>query len=170
MTQGTRAETARRVSLRHARVGDAATIARLANALNHDQGKPESPFTEELVRREGFGPDPAFSVLLAERAGEVVAYALYHPFYNSDLAARGLWLVDLFVLPEARGNGIGRALLAGLAAEAVAHGMACVWWGVYAANARGRAFYADLGARDEDARILELDGAALQRLAAEAPR
>lgn len=154
--------------LRHAGVEDAPAIARLANALNRDQGKPDSPFTEECVRRDGFGADPAYSVMVAERSSAVVAYALYHPFFNSDLAARGLWLVDLFVLPEARGMGIGRALLAGIAAEALARGMACVWWGVYTANGPARRFYAELGARDEDARILELDGEALRRLAGEA--
>lgn len=153
------------IVIRPARPQDSAAIARLANALNHDQGKPDSPFTEALVLREGFGSDPAFSVLLAERANEAVGYALFHPFFNSDLAARGLWLVDLFVVPEARGVGAGRALLAAIAAEAVARGMACVWWGVYAKNEKARQFYETLGASDEDARILELDGEALHRLA-----
>lgn len=156
------------VLIRRAHPDDAAEIARLANALNHDQGKPDSPFSEELVLREAFGRDPSFSVILAESAGCAVGYAMFHPFFNSDLAARGLWLVDLFVEPAARGHGCGRALLAGVAAEAVDRGMACVWWGVYSSNSAARRFYAGLGARDEDARILELDGAALHRLAAEA--
>ncbi len=153
-------------TIRPAARADAAVIAGLANRLSRHEGYPEA-FTEAKVRRDLFGDRPAASVLLAERDGVVVGYALYYDCYNTDIAARGLWLGDLYVVEAARGGGIGRALMAAMAAAAVDRGAESLWWGVRSANAGARAFYAGLGARDDDARILELDRAALARLAAE---
>ena len=150
---------------------DAAAVAVLGNQLTLQHGLLET-FTEAGVLRDGFDGPLKFSLLVAEAAGRsegrVVGYALYHPHYNSDLPGWGLWLVDLFVEPELRGRGLGRRLLAAVAAEAVASGFVSLWWGVTSANRSARDFYAALGARDEDARILELDGPALARLAGQA--
>lgn len=155
-------------TIRPARPSDAAEIAALANALSEAEGVPPL-FTEAKVLADGFGARPAFSVLLAERKGRPVGYALFHDFYNTERAARGLWLGDLFVLEEARRAGVGRRLVAAVAAEAVRRGAASLWWGVLSSNRDARAFYAALGAKDDDARILELDGDALISLSAEAP-
>ena len=145
---------------------DAARIAELANALNRFHGM-DDVFTREGVERDGFGPHPAFSSLLAELEGQVVAYAMYHDCYNSDLAARGLWLVDLYVEERARGHGVGRRLMAALAREALARGAVSLWWGVHTDNAGARAMYAALGAHDYDYRLLEFERADLERLALE---
>ncbi|MEE8272500.1 MAG: GNAT family N-acetyltransferase [Alphaproteobacteria bacterium] len=153
------------VLLREAVEADIPEIVRLANLLSAAEGKGDDVFSERRVRADGFGDDPAFTVLLAERDGAAVGYALYVRAYNTDLAARAIFLDDLFVVEQARGRGIGRRLLAEVAAVAVAAGATSVWWGVRSANRRARAFYARLGARDEDARILELDGDALTALA-----
>lgn len=153
-------------AIRPAGPADAAVIAELANRLSRHEGYPEA-FTTAKVTRDLFGDRPAASVLLAERAGAALGYALYHDCYNTDLAARGLWLADLYVVEAARGAGIGRALMAAVAVAAVAAGAQSLWWGVSSANAKARAFYAGLDARDAEARILELDHAALARLAAE---
>lgn len=157
-----------RLRIRPARPEDAGIIAELANALNRYEGRLASPFTAELVRRDGFGPDPAFSALLAEEDGAVVGYAMFHPAYNSDVAARELWLVDLFVVAAVRGRGVGRALLAAVAAEALRRGAATLSWGVRSSNDVARAFYERIGARDDGLRILELAGPPLAALAAEA--
>jgi GNAT superfamily N-acetyltransferase len=151
--------------IRPAVEADAEVIAQLANQLSRHEGLGDEIFSGARVREDGFGDDPAFCVVLAELAGEVVGYALYQDFYNSDPACRGLWLSDLFVVDGSRGRRIGRRLLADVARRAVKKGACCLWWGVRAANHRARAFYAALGARDEDARILELDRAALEALA-----
>ncbi len=145
---------------------DAAAVAALGNKLNLQHGLSET-FTEATVLRDGFDGPRRFSLLVAEQRARVVGYALYHPQYNSDKPGWGLWLVDLFVEPELRDRGLGRNLLAAVAAEAVATGAVSLWWGVVSANRDARDFYAALGARDEDARILELDGAALAALAAQ---
>lgn len=139
----------------------------MANALNLHEGKSQRPFTTEVVQRDGFGPDPACAILVGELGDQVVGYALFLPGYNSDLAARALFLVDLFVVETARGHGVGRALMAAVAAEAVRRGASCMLWGVRTANSEARAFYRRIGARDEDARILELHGPTFSALAAE---
>ena len=153
--------------IRPAVEADAAVIARLANQLSRHEGLGDEVFSAARILEDGFGDAPAFSVLLAELAGEAVGYALYQDFYNTDLACRGLWLSDLFVVEAARGRRIGRKLLAEVARRAVEIGACSVWWGVRSANLGARAFYAALGARDEDARILELDRPALEALAEE---
>lgn len=155
------------IQIRFAERGDAAVIAELANKLCVLHGKPEY-FSAERILQDGFEREPGFSVLLAEAEGRAAGYALYHPLYNSDLPGWGLWLVDLFVEAELRGQGIGRRLLARVAAEAIAMDAVSVWWGVLSSNRKARDFYAAIGARDENARILELDGPALAALAAEA--
>ncbi len=146
---------------------DAAAVAALGNQLNLQHGLPEN-FSEAIVLRDGFDGPRRFSLLVVEQRTWVVGYALYHPQYNSDKPGWGLWLVDLFVEPELRGLGLGRRLLAAVAGEAVASGFVSLWWGVTSANRNARAFYDALGARDEEARILELDGAALAALAGQA--
>lgn len=154
------------VTIRPARPEDSARIAGMANALNRLHELDDTVFTEDTVRRDGFGPDAAFSCLLAEQDGQAVGYAMYHPCYNSDLAARGLWLVDLYVDERLRGQGIGRRLMAALAREALRVGAVSLWWGVKASNEGARAMYAALGAQDWDYRILEFHREELERVAA----
>ncbi len=148
---------------------DAAGIAHMANLLNRHEGLGDDVFSEDQVLRDGFGDRPAFQVLIAERAGQPVGYALFTDGYNTDIAARAVWLEDLFVDQPARGQGIGRRLLASVARIAVDRGARSVWWGVRSGNSGARAFYASLGATDDDARILELNDAALTALADQAP-
>jgi GNAT superfamily N-acetyltransferase len=158
-----RAET----RIRPARVEDASAIAEMANLLNLHVGKAPDVFTPEIVRRDAFGPDPAVTVLLAEREGKTVGYAMFAPSYNSDLAARSVALVDLFVVERARGQGVGTTLMAAIAAETVRRGARCVEWAVLSADRRARLFYASLGARDDNTRALVLHGDALEALAAQ---
>lgn len=155
-----------RARIRTARPEDASAIAEMANALNVHVGKAPDVFSAEIVLRDAFGSDPAFALLLAEREGEVVGYAMFVPSYNSDVGARSVALVDLFVIEKARGQGLGTALMAAVAAETVRRGARCLEWAVLSADRRARDFYASLGARDDNARLLELHGDALEALAA----
>jgi hypothetical protein len=98
------------LTVRPATPADAATVAALANALDAEHDGV-LPFTAEIVLRDGFGERPHFSVLLAERQGEVVGYALFTNTYNSYRAAPGLWLMDLYVTPAGRGLGCRPCLL-----------------------------------------------------------
>lgn len=156
------------VTVRAAEPRDAQALSDMANALNAAHGKPASLYTPDLIRDEAFSDDRVCHFLIAERQDKPAGYALYHWMFNSDLARRGIWLTDLFVLPEERRHRVGRKLFSAVAAETVKSGLPSLWWGVMSDNLPARAFFTSLGARDEDARILELDGPALQALAVEA--
>ena len=73
-----RGEGAASISIRPSTPADAEAIARLADELNADQGEPTGLFTPDLIRREAFRDHPEFRLLVAEHAGEVVGYALFH--------------------------------------------------------------------------------------------
>ena len=72
--------------------------------------------TEELLATALFGEHPAAEALIAELDGEPAGYALYFPTFSTFLAIQGVWLEDLFVRPAYRKRGVGRALLAAVAA------------------------------------------------------
>jgi GNAT superfamily N-acetyltransferase len=158
-----------RVRVRPARFDDAAVLAEMANDLNDHVGIHGRPFTPERVRVDGFGPDAAFTPLVAEVDGTLAGYAFYSVGYNTDVAARSVWLHDLFVAPAARGRGVGSALMAAVAAATVRAGAVSLEWGVHAANSGALAFYRRLGAGDASVRIMSLDGERLRALSGAAP-
>ncbi|MGH7389013.1 MAG: GNAT family N-acetyltransferase [Candidatus Rokuibacteriota bacterium] len=154
------------VRVRPARPDEAAILAEMANDLNDHVGIHGRPFTPERVRADGFGPQAAFTPLVAELDGTVVGYVFFSPGYNTDVAARALWLHDLFVMPAARGRGVGYALMTAVAAEAVRLGCVSLEWGVHTANAGALEFYRRLGAAGAEVRIMGVDGERLGALAA----
>ncbi len=156
------------MTIRPARVEDAGAIAAMANELNLFEGRPGDVYSGELVEAQVFGAAPLFSVVVAEVDGELVGYAFFHDSYNPEIAAPEVWLHDLFVRGHARSRGVGRRLMAAVARVTVERGATALSWGVLSSNRRARAFYADLGAKDEGTRILELDGDPLRALARDA--
>jgi GNAT superfamily N-acetyltransferase len=156
------------VQVRPARTVEAAVLAEMANDLNHHVGIHGRPFTPERILADGFGPRAAFTPLVAECDGALVGYAFFTPGYNTDVAARTMWLHDIFVAPAARGRGVGYALMAAVAAAAVQTGCVSLEWAVHTANAGALAFYRRLGAAGAEVRIMGLDGKRLQELAAAA--
>ena len=159
-------ESVGQILVRSAAADDLARIAAMANDLNVHHGGPDGIFDADALEVELFGPDAMLRCIVAARGPELVGYAFFHVHFNSDAARRGTWLVDLYVAPGLRSRGIGRKLLAAVAAEAEAAGHKSLWWDVDEGNSAARSFYALLGARDPGARILELDGEALLTLAA----
>jgi GNAT superfamily N-acetyltransferase len=105
-------------------------------------------------------------VLLAEDAGRTLGYALFYPSYDSEHAARGLYLQDLFVVPEARRRGVGRALMAAIARACEADGGCYLFWNALESNRAARTFYRRIGGREEPVVTLSLQPDALRRLAA----
>jgi ribosomal protein S18 acetylase RimI-like enzyme len=138
----------------------------MANALNRTEATTPSPFTAALVRRDAFGPTPAFRAFVAEVRGRVVGYASFAVVYNTDIAARELWMHDLYVVPRARNLGIGSALVAAVAREAVRRGLPRLEWGVRSTNAGAVRFYRRLGARIGQTRTVTLLGRPLAAMAA----
>ena len=125
--------------------------------------------TEERLRDTLFGARPAAEVVIAEEDGEPVGFALFFHNYSTFLAQPGLYLEDLYVRPEARGRGAGRALLAHLARLARERGCGRLEWWVLDWNDSAIRFYRSLGARPmDDWTVFRLAGDELARLADEA--
>lgn len=113
-----------------------------------------------------FGERAQAEVVIAEHDTRPAGFALFFHNFSTFRGRRGLYLEDLFVRPEYRGFGIGKALLAHLAQLAVARGCARFEWAVLDWNAPAIGFYQSLGARIlDDWRVCRLDGEALTRLA-----
>ena len=151
--------------MRPARVDESAVLAEMANDLNEHVGVYGRPFTAERVRSDGFGPQAAFTPLVAELDGTVVGYVFFTLGYNTDIAARAMWLHDIFVTPAARGKGVGHALMAAVAAETARLGGRSLEWGVHTANAGALEFYRRLGASGGEAKIMGVAGERLRKLA-----
>jgi GNAT superfamily N-acetyltransferase len=102
--------------------------------------------TEASLRESMFGPDPAARAILAFVDGEPAGYATYFLTFASMVGSRGLWLDDIFVVPEFRRRGVGRAIMAHLGDIAVRHRCRRFEWMVLDWNEAAIAFYERLGA------------------------
>jgi GNAT superfamily N-acetyltransferase len=121
---------------------------------------------EETLQEHLFGENPYCEVLIAEDASGPAGFALYFFNYSTFLTAPGIYLEDLFVLPERRGAGVGRALLTRLAQIALERGCARLEWSVLDWNEPAIGFYRRLGARMMDEwTTCRLSGDALLALA-----
>jgi GNAT superfamily N-acetyltransferase len=122
--------------------------------------------TEESIREHVFGENPVAEVLLAYWDEEPVGFALYFRNFSTFLGRAGIYLEDLFVEPEHRGNGIGKALLTRLAKIAVERKYGRLEWAVLDWNAPSIEFYRSLGAVSKDEwTTYQVTGDALSRLA-----
>lgn len=127
--------------------------------------------TEEGLRGTLFGARPFAEVVIAEEEGEPAGFALFFHNYSTFLGRPGLYLEDLYVRPEMRGAGIGRALLAHLARLAVERGCGRLEWWVLDWNEPAIRFYRSLGAQPmDDWTVFRVTGDALTQLAAESGR
>jgi GNAT superfamily N-acetyltransferase len=122
--------------------------------------------TEEQLRATLFGPRPAAEVVIGYAGREPVGFALFFQNYSTFLAQPGIYLEDLFVVPEWRAHGFGRQLLTHLAALAVERGCGRLEWSVLDWNAPAIGFYRKLGAVPmEDWTIFRVTGDTLTELA-----
>lgn len=133
--------------LRVATAADAATILRFIRALAEYEREPDAVHTDEPTLRAQLQATPApFECLIAELDGRDVGFALYFHNYSTWRGRQGIWLEDLFVLPEHRGRGVGKALLTRVAAIAQERGCARLEWAVLDWNQPALDFYRSLGA------------------------
>jgi GNAT superfamily N-acetyltransferase len=154
--------------VRRAEPGDADTLATLGRALNAHQGDPSTYFTAEAVRRDGFGEPPRFEAWIAEVNGQAVGYALVVPSaYETSYAKAGVYVQDVFVAPEARQLGVGRALMAAVAADARRRGLEFVWWASRTWNTESHAFFRTLATVEEPVIAFATFGDEFNRLADE---
>jgi GNAT superfamily N-acetyltransferase len=154
--------------IRSAKPADLPTIARLIRALaEYERLSDKVVFEDEKLKEHLFGPRPYAEVLLAEDGGAVVGFALFFHSFSTFLGRPGIYLEDLFVEPEYRGRGHGKALLAALAKLAVERDCGRVEWAVLDWNEPSIRFYESLGAApNSDWITYRLHGSALERLAA----
>jgi GNAT superfamily N-acetyltransferase len=139
------------LSVRPARPEDAATIANLVYELAvYEKLEQFARATPDDFRKHLFGPRPYAEAMVAEIDEEPVGFALYFPTFSTFRGQPGLYLEDIYVRPEHRGRGIGKALLATLAKLALDRGLGRLEWAVLNWNSPALNFYRSLGARPLD--------------------
>jgi GNAT superfamily N-acetyltransferase len=160
---------AQSVAMRRATLADVPLVLRFIRELaEYEKLAHEVVASEELLAEQLFGARPGAEVVFADVAGEPVGFALFFHNFSTFLGRRGLYLEDLYVRPEARGRGIGRALLAELASIAIERGCGRLEWWVLDWNEPALGFYRRLGAVPMgDWTVQRLTGEALLRLASE---
>ena len=153
--------------IRPATPADIPQILIFIRALATYEREPDAvTATEADLMRDGFGPNPFYFCLIAEHEGIPAGFALYFFNYSTWTGRPGLYLEDLFVHPEFRGFGIGKALLQQVAAIAVEKGCPRLQWEVLDWNTPAIDFYRAMGAEFLDAwRNVRVTGEALHRLA-----
>ena len=156
------------VTVRAATPDDAATIFGFIRDLaEYEKLLDEVTATPEGIARDLFGENPRVFCDIAEVDGEPVGLAVWFYNYSTFKGRHGIYLEDLFVRPQARGKGAGKALLANLARRCLDEGLPRLDWAVLDWNAPSIAFYDGLGAEALDDWIIRrLGGDALRRLAA----
>jgi GNAT superfamily N-acetyltransferase len=136
------------LAIRPAERADVPVIAELIRGLaRFEKLEHEVTMTEDRLASSLFGERRYAETLIAEQDGEPVGFALFFHNFSTFLAQPGIYLEDLFVLPDHRGGGIGRALLKELARLAVERGCGRLEWAVLDWNRDAIGFYERLGAK-----------------------
>lgn len=158
------------ISIRLATPADLPLIADLIRGLaEYEKLAHEVRFDEAVLGAKLFGPRPYAEVIIGEVDGAAQGFALFFHNFSTFEGKPGVYLEDLFVRPEARGSGLGKALLSRLAAIAVERDCARLEWSVLDWNEPAIGFYKKLGARLMDEwTVMRVDGAALVQLGAQA--
>jgi GNAT superfamily N-acetyltransferase len=159
--------------IREARPEDVPVLLEMfAELAEYEHLTHELRATEEQLSEALFGAQPTVEALIAEQpgTGAAIGYAMFFPTFSTFLASTGLWLEDLFVRPAHRRGGVGRALLAAVAARLRERGGQRLEWAALDWNEPALRFYRGLGARTQGEWITHrLTGEELARLAGEAP-
>ena len=157
------------IRIERATARDVPLILSLVKALaEYERLADEAVATEAGLRESLFGPQARAEVAIAYTGDEAVGFAVWFHSYSTFLGRAGLYLEDLFVVPQWRGRGIGRQLLAFVARVAVARGCGRMEWSVLNWNEPAIRFYRRMGARAMDEwTVYRVTGEALTQLAGE---
>jgi GNAT superfamily N-acetyltransferase len=155
------------IDIREAEERDVPVILEFIESLaEYERLRDSCVATEAKLRETLFGPNPAAEVIIASMDGKPQGFALFFHNYSTFLAQRGIYLEDLFVMPEARGHGVGFALLSKLASIAIERKCGRLEWAVLDWNQLAIDFYERIGARPLDDWItFRLTGESLSQLA-----
>lgn len=153
--------------LRAAAPRDIPLVRELIEGLaEYERLRHECVATDALLEQALFGPRPYAEVVIAEWNAEPAGFALFFHNFSTFLARPGIYLEDLYVRPEHRGHGVGKALLQHLAALALQRGCGRLEWSVLDWNEDAIGFYRKLGATPQDEwTVYRVTGDALQQLA-----
>lgn len=156
------------LTIRNATRADASLILEFIRKLADYERAPNAVVASEKdLLRDGFGASPIFRCLIAEWEGRAAGFAFFFYNYSTWRGRPGIYLEDLFVIPEMRGKGIGKALLQRIAEIALRENCYGIRWMVLEWNEPAIRFYESLGAETlGDWETMLLVGDALQRLAA----
>ncbi len=145
-------------------------LALVRELADYEKLSHEVVATEPEIAQALFGANPRLYCDIAEWNGEVAGFAVWFANFSTFAGRHGIYLEDLFVRPQLRGNGIGKALLVNLARQCVANGWRQLQWAVLDWNAPSIAFYKSLGAvMMDDWTLCRVSGQALDSLAKGAP-
>jgi GNAT superfamily N-acetyltransferase len=146
---------------------DVPLLLRLIKALaEYEELSGDVVATEDLLREALFGAKPGVEAALAYVGADAIGFAVWFSNFSTFVGRRGLYLEDIFVLPEWRGRGIGRALIGHLARLAVDRGCGRMEWAVLDWNDPAIRFYRNLGAQAMDGwTVYRVSGDALRKLA-----
>jgi GNAT superfamily N-acetyltransferase len=156
-----------RIDIIPATPADVPLVLALITALaEYEKLRHEVVASEQSLHNALFGPKPSAEAVIARDGGTPAGFALFFHNFSTFIGKPGLYLEDLFVLPEFRGRSIGKALLQYLAQLAVQRECARFEWAVLDWNRPARDFYESLGAEPKSDWIIHrVSGPALQRLA-----
>lgn len=136
------------LNIRPATIDDAALLMGFVIELaRYEKAEHEVLATEEDLRRDLFGPDSRVEALICEHEGEAIGHAIFFMNYSTWLGKYGIFLEELYITPEKRGIGAGKALLRHVAGIAVERGCGRFEWSVLDWNTPAIEFYEGLGAR-----------------------
>lgn len=154
------------ITIRRAVETDAAALCTLLSALSHEIGYGAAFRADaEALRVHGFGAQPLFRALLADRADRAVGVAVYFPEFSTLRGTPGVYLQDLYLRPDARSTGLGRRLIGAVIRDAAAWQASYLKLATHTDNEGALAFYDRLGFRgDTREHALMIDGNALAKL------
>lgn len=155
------------IEVQPATEADVPLILQLIKALaDYERLGHEVVATEAMIRESLFGPEPHAKAVIARIGGDAVGFAIWFSTYSTFLSQPGIYLEDLFVLPDWRGKGVGRALLRHLARIAVDRGCGRIEWSVLDWNETAIRFYRNIGASAmSEWTVYRLTGDAITRVA-----
>lgn len=155
------------LTIRPATVDDAALILRFITELAvYEKAEDQVAATAETIKSSLFGEHSPSKALICDLDGKAVGFAVYFFSYSTWQAKRGLYLEDLYVSSDARGQGAGKRLLQHLAGIALENGCGRFEWSVLDWNEPARVFYQSLGAKPQDEWIrYRIEGDAIRMLA-----